>query len=956
MTPGATSGPKGKKQGGGTKQKASDSMSHMDPELAPARDKYQGRQDSAPVRPSPGESTPPSKRIIPASESAGQNEVDTSDKPEAEAKEDHNDQEDEAVTREAHMECEEKDDNGKEADEALVPADGAAADPNSVLQSLSFKKKGKEEEIDEKNMSEKQKVRAVKIKEARQQYDAVRAIHDELSKSIKQLEERAKGGAIDKSVYILKRTCNKINQEMTEKEEELLMALTSDHPDVIFVPMVFDPSAAPVARTPIDLDSSPPASQSNEGHPVVKAAKRKENSVEPVPEAGKKRKKMKASDYILDEAKESNTEASKEVLGKRPARRAPYKSPKFVDPEDMEPEDEGDKGGSVVHAADLGKGKNKGGKEPVMEEDDLESVPELYRKAMKPDLSKLLKDPTKEEISEMRNFRESMTSHQFNYGEALAPSVCNVINTWNFDDDTLDDKIEPDDLAPHINYMMELIDDHSLMTRRLQTAPRLMQVSAKDPFLNEDSLDWSVLEDSAKYPYKFRNGVFRSLQAMLCRTSTSPDWTDDAILKGHIRSGYSILHNILAESVEHISFDSIHDSIVIQTEGDFAVPKQFVGMSQTIGWVFQQIAARTRSEGSKRVDRVGSASIGSLQKQFFLVMLGVMLVYESEMYNSFVDRLQRSKKTSAEITLLKTFAKDTSVLKQLINTKLSFGNKRHRTITSTDPDAPNTSSAHASSRPIIKSVKPPQLTDSEKKERRQIQNKVNHDASEMRREAIQHMALFFMYGTASFFHVWPAARDQTMQDAASLVNLASILSERRWASVGEQMHVYGARAWNRLDDLMYDALKKFVSNGNFITRIDWPTMTSYFSQNFEATRLANVFTLDMLSEIHVPGLSRGLNGLVQEQVDLPEKESWLMNAPATESFRALWGPTEGPLKPVTDRGKSLYPEVDINTRSFAKQPNADSIMSSDQAKSNSKGNGGKENDDGDKGNESDRSD
>ncbi|KAH9807366.1 hypothetical protein DFH28DRAFT_848207, partial [Melampsora americana] len=789
-----------------------------------------------------------------------------------------------------------------------------------------------------------QKMRAVKIKEAREQYDEVRAIHDELSKSIKRLEERAKGGAIDKSVYILKRTCNRINLEMMEKEEELLMALTSDHPDVIFVPLVFDPSAPTVARTPMDLDSSPPGSPTAKAVPVVKETKRKQSAVEP--DGEKKRKKMRASDYVLDEAKECNSEASKEVLGKRQARRQPYKSPRFVDPEDMEADGAADDGGNVVYAEDLGKGKKKGVKESNAEDDDLESVPELFRKALKPDLSKLLKDPTEQEIAEMRNFREVMASHQFNYGEALAPSVCNVINTWNFDEDTLDDKIEPSDLNPHISYMIELIDDNTLMTKRLQTAPRLMQVSAKDPFLNEDSLDWSVLEDSVQYPFKLRNGVFRSLQAMLCRTSKSPEWTDDPILKGHIKNGYTILHNILAESVEHISYDSIHDSIVIQTEGDFAVPKQFVGMSQTIGWVFQQIASRTRPEGSKRVDRVGTASIGSLQKQYFLVMLGVMLVYESEMYNSFVDRLQRSKKTSAEITLLKTFQKDTSILKQLINTKLSYGNKRHRTITTTDPEAP---SASSSKRTIIRSVKPQKLTESEKKERRQIQNKVNHDASELRRDAIQQMALFFMYGTASFFHVWPAARDQTMQDAASLVNLASILADRRWATVDGEPHVYGARAWNRLDDLMYDALKRFVSNGNFRTQIDWPTMTSYFSENFEAGRLANCFTLDMLSEIHIPSLSRGLNGLVQEQVELPDKENWLQNAPATESFRALWGPTEGPLKPVTDRGQSMYPEVDAESRRFVKKPNADSIMASDQAKAKSKGSSGREGDEAEKG-------
>ncbi|KAH9806939.1 hypothetical protein DFH28DRAFT_918416 [Melampsora americana] len=768
-------------------------------------------------------------------------------------------------------------------------------------------------------MSATQTMRAVRISEARAQYDEVRAIHDELAKSIKRLEERAKQGAIDKSLHILKSTCNKINREMMEKEEELLTTLSSDHPDVIFVPMVFDPRETGVQRKELDIDSSPDATQPTTTNLGTQKNKRKPTS--PLKKAPAPRKKMKASDYALDEATECDKETAGDVLGTRRTRRPPYKSPRFVDPEDMEPDNEKAAEETVVIAETL-KGKRKESKkDPDVEEVELDSIPELFRKAMKPDLSLLLKDPTKEEKSEIRIFRESMTGHQFNYGETLSPSVCNVIATWNFDDHSVDDKIQTGDLAPHINYIIELLDDDTLMTKRLQTSPRLMQVSAKDPFINGNSLDWKVVQESTQYPFKSRNGVFRSLHAMLCRTSSSPDWTDDAVLKAHLKSGYMILHNMLSESLEHIAFESIHDNIVIQTEGDFAVPKQFVSMSQTIGWVFQQISARGRTEGSKRVDRVANASIGTLQRQYFLVMLGVMLVYESEMYNSFVDRISKSKKTSLEINLLKTFQKDTSVLKQLINTKLSYGSKRLRTITSNAP------AAESSSRTIIRS----------KKERRQIQNKVNHDASELRREALQQMALFFMYGTSSFFHVWPASRDQTLQDAASLVHLASILADRRWDAVGTKKHVYGARAWNRLDDLMYEALKKFVSHGNFNTQIDWPRMTSYFSENFEAGRLANMFTMDMLSEIHVPSLSRGLNGLVQEQVDLPDKEEWLLNAPATESFRALWGPTEGPLQPVTDRGKSMYKEVDPQTGTFVKQHNPDSRMAADEDKANQKG-------------------
>ncbi|KAH9806739.1 hypothetical protein DFH28DRAFT_940602 [Melampsora americana] len=901
MTPAHSSNNPGKKQRANSKAKANEKRSNPStptpqPKSRPAQ--RQGRNDPEAGVPKVGSHMDPGLTpVTPQTQEPEDMEGDTTDQDNAEdpteepddAAEDHekvsNDHEisvghpvlladgehcprAKLIKQLLHSEQNATETSAGEEDEA-----GEETDIQTKLKGITFKKNAKEEA--EEVLTHTQKMRAVQIEEARAQYDEVRAIHDELAKSIKKLEERAKQGAIDKSLHILKSTCNKINREMKEKEEELLMTLSSDHPDVIFVPMVFDPTEPATQRPSVDLQSSSPAPSKTKPTPVAQKPKRKGDSPAASQDSKNPRKKMKLSDYALDEATECDKETAGDVSITRRSRRPPYKSPRFVDPEDMEPEGPGaeETEENVVYVA-TAKGKRKEGKkEGDGEEVDLESIPELFRKATKPDLSLLLQDPTEEEKNEMRIFRESMTSHQFNYGETLSSSVCNVITTWNFDDSSVDDKIQTGDLAPHINYIMELLEDDTLMTKRLKTSPRLMQVSAKDPFITENSFKWEVLQESTRYPFKSRNGVFRSLHAMLCRTSSSPDWTDDAVLKGHVKNGYMILHNMLSESLELISFDSIHDNIVIQTEGDFAVPKQF-------------ISARSRSEGSKRVDRVANASIGSLQRQFFLVMLGVMLVYESEMYNS----------------------------------------KRLRTINASGP------SSEKSSRTIIRSVKPPPLSDAEKKDRRQIQNKVNHDASELRRDALQHMAMFFMYGTASFFHVWPASRDQTLQDAASLVNLASILADRRWDSVGDKRHVYGARAWNRLDDLMFDALKKFVSNGNFRTQIDWPWMTSYFSENFEAARLANFFTMDMLSEIHIPSLSRGFNGLVQEQVDLPDKEEWLLNAPATESFRALWGPTEGPTRPVTNRGKSMYVEVDEDTGAFAKQANPDSRMTADQEK------------------------
>ncbi|KAH9807800.1 hypothetical protein DFH28DRAFT_937432, partial [Melampsora americana] len=280
-------------------------------------------------------------------------------------KKDQDDVEDPTEEPDNDAEGDEKNANetlGGKQDEA-----GEETDIQTKLKGIMFKKNAKEEA--EEPLTHTQKMRAVQIEEARAQYNEVRAIHDELAKSIKKLEERAK------------HTCNKINREMKEKEEELLMTLSSDHPDVIFVPMVFDPTEPSTQRT---VGRSPflvPSASKTKPTPVAQKPKRKGES----PAASKPRfqqstQKMKLSDYALDEA----TKCDKETAGD-----ATLQKPSIWDPKDMEPEGQGaeETGENVVYVA-TAKGKRKEGKkEGDGEEVDLESIPEHFRKATKADLS-----------------------------------------------------------------------------------------------------------------------------------------------------------------------------------------------------------------------------------------------------------------------------------------------------------------------------------------------------------------------------------------------------------------------------------------------------------------------------------------------------------------------------------------------------------------------------------------
>ncbi|KAH9806701.1 hypothetical protein DFH28DRAFT_940756 [Melampsora americana] len=162
------------------------------------------------------------------------------------------------------------------------------------------------------------------------------------------------------------------------------------------------------------------------------------------------------------------------------------------------------------------------------------------------------------------------------------------------------------------------------------------------------------------------------------------------------------------------------------------------------------------------------------------------------------------------------------------------------------------------------------------------------------------------------FHVIPNWKEASMSETATLLHLSSLLSDRRFEQFKDEPHAFGARAWNRLDDLMYRSLRRFVGDdGRFKpqSRVNWDSMTAYFQEEFALKKLAPLFMLDLLSETHRPGLSLGLEGLVMGHVEVESVKLYKLNSPAMESFRALWGQTEGPAYPVTDRGASLYPET-----------------------------------------------
>ncbi|EGF97066.1 uncharacterized protein MELLADRAFT_88314 [Melampsora larici-populina 98AG31] len=555
--------------------------------------------------------------------------------------------------------------------------------------------------------------------------------------------------------------------------------------------------------------------------------------------SSKQGKVSDASKFFDLEAKVSNKEPTSEVLGQSKGPKTRIKSRAFVTQEDDDwarreqyPDQQVEMKDVVEDNKKLEKKKER--KVEEKDEDKEETLPVDEKSVFqveKPDLSALLIDPTAEEIQELKAYQDAITSSQFNWGDVLTVPAANVIHAWEYDLESAAGKPSASDLTPHLNYVRALVQDREMMYLRLQCY-----------------------------------------------------WTSHSVIKNNIKNAYSSLHDILADSLKLISYGNKHDAFKIRTEGEDGVAESSVEMGKTIAWLLNQCYSTGADDQTARRTRLIPLNVKALQKKFFHIFLGMNLIYENEVHNGLIKKAEIAKLRIRDIRQMRSEHKTNSVLHQLFNDRNKFTSGNLKSIAGPSKSAKSiTSSAN---------VQSSQSANAKPAEEKSLSADTSRDISNVKKQCLLNLALFLMYGTAGLFHALPNYKEQSMPESAMIIFLASTLADRRFNKFNELPHSYGDRAWNRLDNLMFTSLKRFLTNSEF-----------------EEKKLAALFMLDLLTETHQPGLTIGLNGLVLDHVNIDNVKLMKMNAPATESFWALWGPTEGPLQPVSDRGRNLYPEV-----------------------------------------------
>ncbi|KAH9806929.1 hypothetical protein DFH28DRAFT_939957 [Melampsora americana] len=738
-----------------------------------------------------------------------------------------------------------------------------------------------------------QTVRKMKVDKALQRYQKFKTIHENSLKAFKEFQEERKAGDDPDDFYgeleLMMGALSLSNQALKKRESKLNEAITEGQDEIEIIP--FRNPMPQLIRPATEVKRSKTGgSASNKGvkRYLDLEAGVSEKEVQEEGCGGKKRRKKeyKSDEFVYDDGNfdinlgdhdttdngESSSDDEAEIVGPDATQQAT----------------------EVVLAQDaIRKGKEPAKKVEKAPEQAIELLPIsktsiFHNSDTILDVSKLLHLPTKDESDFLKKASSTLTGNIFDWGEALKESVVGVISCWQYHENSQLGQPTQDTIQPLVVLMKRTVEGKEIK-KHIETCPRLIQIATTDPYLTEESIEWSLIQESTRYPWKDRNQIFRAFHSMACRTGKDLVWTSEKDIKNKVKTAHKTLHKILEESVDIISYNTKAGQIKIQTEGEHKVHSTQVPMSQSIAWAWQQCMIKAVEEKENKSNKVHHQGMSWLQQRFLLILSGVMLVYERDVYNRALERFcQKTPRTPEQITARK------NVLKGTILNQLSLDYVRKNPQKALPPSRKN----EAQSEEVIKVSE------------QEIEKAANEETYEFRRLALQTLALFFMFGTSGLFHVWVWKKEQKMTDAASMIHLSSVLAQRRKNNSSSEPHVFYQRAWSRLDHHMFTILREFITDkGDFKRTLDWPKLTSMFHDRFAPTTLCYLYSLDLCLEIHAPLSTRAPDGSKAPDFDINQRKKGPALIPITETFKSVWPSTSGEPVPVTDP-KQMYIEAD----------------------------------------------
>lgn len=448
-------------------------------------------------------------------------------------------------------------------------------------------------------------------------------------------------------------------------------------------------------------------------------------------------------------------------------------------------------------------------------------------------------------------------------------------------------------------------------------------MSIREPYLRPDHLAFDLVTDSIKYPWDKKNAFFKLFHHMACRSSTSPTWTTEKGIAHELKKAYARLAASISDGIKVVAYKTTTPKVREPETGEHAVWKEFKPMSQCLAWVWrQQTTEEDEDDDTKPRAKAGRGSdqgLAWLQRRFLLVLQGFFFVYESHVFNQRIAKANRAGTSASEVKKMENELLNSTTIRSYIAEKIRVNHrstqgalaapKEKKAIKGKGKEKEQGQLEAAEGSVVLRES---ERQAAARRDEPAVLKKVKATIADMRKKAIQALTLFLTFGTAGLFHAWPQYKPIHNSTCAQVLQVMSILCDRKLSEINSKAHVYGQRAWSGLDNHMFKILKEFVGeDGRFNEDIRWLEVTQNFQVQFEIKKLAHLFLMDVYPEVCPPlGESVSITGGTAPGVVEAPTKTWEVVAPGTKVVREAFGAQpDPPIVPVKNRGLGLYEGV-----------------------------------------------
>ncbi|EFP84530.2 uncharacterized protein PGTG_10689 [Puccinia graminis f. sp. tritici CRL 75-36-700-3] len=453
----------------------------------------------------------------------------------------------------------------------------------------------------------------------------------------------------------------------------------------------------------------------------------------------------------------------------------------------------------------------------------------------------LTKIRKKSESVRMHNLYSTMLemsrNPQWDYGPELMELVADMVQ-WSAGDTECDEFYEmPELFTPSVEAIQALGVAHDPDFRHcISSNPRLLQLGARDPFFKREVFNIETVKQAATTNGSFKCASWKSLYSMMIRVDDQDDFTEDPETCRGFQSAIRKLHSLAKSCTDNLHLYlnpnpvSKEDFIHWKQDTLFEAGRFVIGQIKTI----QAGAASTlNTNGNGRT----ANRLLVLQKRIWETLLCCLMMQNS----FFIDYLEECIK------------------------KKHFPDK--------SLEAAAKMSEYNRERSLFKEGDVKDLNST----------KEMKEWGKIRLSAFGSMAVFFLFGTAGWWHCLTDSHNFNQRDVWSFVHLAH--AKHDWLYDKQHINQIGRKdtPWDKTDSFVRWLLKKTNMNCVLPSDVDWEAAPRFWAKHLTEKTISRYVIQDLMAEMCAKKPNKTLNFNGEEAPDVKLHPSFQEKADSLQS-------------------------------------------------------------------------